>query len=523
MVLFRMTQNAQGSDVGRIEHPASVYLDWDAMMRVENATFGVVTGREVAFGASEVVALKDRKTEQGVSLIPALASRFDAELGSECAEVEILGEPIGVHGRVEVPVILSSPAECADGRMSFGSAKSRIPGKGILSKLNLAAVGVMTAFVFGNAQAAATVFVDREGKESLLATAFAFDLNPVDLCLRNSHSNLLESRGSSLPHAGKLENSENCWNPLRADAATAWSAKTSANAENVSDWAISSRAAEESVEGSTTRAWSPERTVKPHDYATGNGRYSLVCNESCRSIGLNADAITIRPYSGKLEALAKFSVRKPVMQALRNDAVKTYDRAAWAQFDQCKLRAFPTSGTSTNAITLTTNGTMTGTNTVALGVGHIKAIVDTMKERNIPGYVGDDYMAVAWPTTYRTVKNSLETLHQYTAAGIQLVFNAEIGRYENVRFTEQTNVVKGRSTDGITGTAWTTALSDWCFFFGEDTVAEGIAIPEEIRAKIPTDYGRSKGVAYYSINGFGLVHNQTDATEARVLKWDSAA
>jgi N4-gp56 family major capsid protein len=229
------------------------------------------------------------------------------------------------------------------------------------------------------------------------------------------------------------------------------------------------------------------------------------------------------PYSGKLEALAKFQVRKPVMQSLRNDAVKTYDRAAWAQFDLCKLRAFPTSGTSTSAITLTTNGTMTGTNTVAMGVGHIKAIVDTMKERNIPPYVGDDYMAIAWPSTYRTMKNSLETLHQYTAAGIQLIFNAEIGRYENVRFTEQTNVVKGRSTDGVTGTPWSTSLSDWVFFFGEDTVVEGIAIPEEIRAKIPTDYGRSKGVAYYSINGFGLVHNQTDATECRVLKWDSAA
>lgn len=228
------------------------------------------------------------------------------------------------------------------------------------------------------------------------------------------------------------------------------------------------------------------------------------------------------PYSGKLEALSKFSVRKPVMQALRNDAVKVYDRAAWAQFDQCKLRVFPLLGTG-STLTLTTNGTMTGTNTAAFTNNHAKAVVDTMKERNIPPYVGDDYMAISWPSTLRTFKNALETLHQYTAAGIQLIFNAEIGRYENVRFTEQTNVVKGRSTDGITGTAWSTALSDWIFFFGEDTVVEGVAIPEEVRAKIPTDFGRSKGVAYYSVNGFGIVHNQTNATECRIVKWDSAA
>ena len=55
----------------------------------------------------------------------------------------------------------------------------------------------------------------------------------------------------------------------------------------------------------------------------------------------------------------------------------------------------------------------------------------------------------------------------------------------------------------------------------EDTVAEGIAIPEEIRGKIPTDYGRSKGVAWYYLGGFGIVHLQ--AAEGRILKWDSLA
>lgn len=37
--------------------------------------------------------------------------------------------------------------------------------------------------------------------------------------------------------------------------------------KSVMDWVISSQAAKELVEGSTTRAWSPERTVKPHEYA----------------------------------------------------------------------------------------------------------------------------------------------------------------------------------------------------------------------------------------------------------------
>jgi N4-gp56 family major capsid protein len=228
------------------------------------------------------------------------------------------------------------------------------------------------------------------------------------------------------------------------------------------------------------------------------------------------------PYSGKLEALSKFEVRKPVMQALRNDAVKTFDRAAWAQFNNTLLRVVPASGgTSTSSLTLTTNGTVTGTNNIAFQKEHAKLVVDLMKERNIPAYSGDDYVAIAWPTTLRRLKTDLEQLHIYTEAGIQLIFNAEIGRYENVRYVEQTNIPKGISSDGgLTGTPWASG-NDWIFFFGEDTVGEGVAVPEEMRAKIPTDYGRSKGVAWYYLGGFGIVH--TTASESRIVKWDSAA
>lgn len=224
------------------------------------------------------------------------------------------------------------------------------------------------------------------------------------------------------------------------------------------------------------------------------------------------------PYSGKLEALSQFAVREPVMKALRNDANKFLDRRAALQFQNALLRYV---GTSATGSATTVNGTATATNTSALNTTHIKAICDIMKERNIPSYVGDDYMALAWPSTYRSLKNSLETLHQYTPEGLKMIFNGEIGRYENFRYVEQTNVAKGISTDGgVTGTAWTGANSDWCYFFGEDTVAEGLAIPLEMRAKIPTDYGRSKGVAWYWLGGYGIIHN-VDA-QTRILKWDSA-
>lgn len=218
------------------------------------------------------------------------------------------------------------------------------------------------------------------------------------------------------------------------------------------------------------------------------------------------------PYTGKLDDLSEHPVKEVINKVLKNDAKKAFDIAAHAQFNATPLRVVPTAGNSTSAVTLTTNGTATLTNNVALGKDHVKAIVDIMKERNIPPYMNDDYVSIGWPTTFRQLKNDLEAIKQYTETGFGMILNGEIGRYENVRFVEQTNIAKS---------AWSTGKSGWAFFFGDDTVAEGIAVPEEMRGKIPTDFGRSRGIAWYYLGGFGIV--QTAAAQARIVKWDSAA
>jgi N4-gp56 family major capsid protein len=217
------------------------------------------------------------------------------------------------------------------------------------------------------------------------------------------------------------------------------------------------------------------------------------------------------PYTGKLDDLSVHPVKEVIKKVLTNDAKKAFDIAAHAQFNATPLRVVPATNTTSDAVTLTTNGTATLTNSIALGKGHVKAIVDLMKERNIPPYQADDYFAIAHPTTFRTLKNDLESIHQYVQQGFQMIMNGEIGRYEGVRFIEQTNIAKA---------TFAAAKSNWCYFFGDDTVAEGIVVPEEMRGAIPSDYGRSRGIAWYYMGGFGIVH--TAAAQARIVKWDSA-
>lgn len=227
------------------------------------------------------------------------------------------------------------------------------------------------------------------------------------------------------------------------------------------------------------------------------------------------------PYTGLLDNFSKHPVTEIINKVLKNDCKKALDQAAWGQFVNAPLRVQAVGGTDTAAIVLSTTGTMTVTNTIGFHKGHVKSIVDTMKERNIPTYMGDEYMGIAWPSTWRPMKNDLESVYQYRDAGFQMIYNGEIGKYEGVRFIEQTNIPHGRynATTGVF-TPWSQSQSDWAFFFGEDTVAEALVIPEEMRGAIPSDYGRSRGVAWYYLGGFATT--QTQALQSRIVMWDSA-
>jgi N4-gp56 family major capsid protein len=213
------------------------------------------------------------------------------------------------------------------------------------------------------------------------------------------------------------------------------------------------------------------------------------------------------PFTKKLDDLSEQPVTEIIHKVLKNDARSVLDVAAYNQFNATPIRI---QGVSSTSYTLTTNGTVNGTATVTLFTSHVKSIADYMAEANIPSFDGVNYMAIFRPTTLRTVKNNLEGINQYTPEGWHVIMNGEKGRYEGIRFIEQTNVPS---------LGW--ANTDRGFFFGSDTVAEIFAIPEEIRGKIPTDYGRSRGIAWYAELAFGIAHTEVPGT--RILCWDSAA
>ena len=156
-----------------------------------------------------------------------------------------------------------------------------------------------------------------------------------------------------------------------------------------------------------------------------------------------------------------------------------------------------------------------------------------MKGRNIPYYTDRDYYAIARPLALRKLKDQLESIYQYTTDGLEMIMNGEIGRYSDTRFVEQTAIPSGGAADSTTFNPFTDTSDpwnvgtgsngDWVFVFGSDTVCEAVHTPEEIRAKIPDDYGRSKGIAWYALLGYGITHNDSNnVAQARIVKFDSA-
>ncbi|MCK4828018.1 hypothetical protein KA005_70465, partial [bacterium] len=93
--------------------------------------------------------------------------------------------------------------------------------------------------------------------------------------------------------------------------------------------------------------------------------------------------------------------------------------------------------------------------------------------------------------------------------------------------TKVADAVGGRTAGNYTQVAvWassTTGVNNDAYFFGSPMVREAIVIPEEIRRKEITDYGRSKGIAWYWLGGFKLEWGTEDGEEdeCRIIHWSS--
>jgi N4-gp56 family major capsid protein len=226
------------------------------------------------------------------------------------------------------------------------------------------------------------------------------------------------------------------------------------------------------------------------------------------------------PFTFKMEALSEFDIKSIIRTGLMDDMVKVMDGTVEREFNKTPLRYV---GTTTSTGTLTTNSTATVTNTSALNSYHIRKMRLELEKRNVPAYDGD-FVMVASLEAAESLEGALETLNSYTEAGYKKILNGETGRIHGVRIVKDSFASRNvfvPSTGATTAISWTTGNSGVAYMFGKPTIMEAIAVPEEVRLKVVTDYGRSKGMAWYFLGGWSIMWG-TQA-DARIIKWDSAA
>ena len=221
------------------------------------------------------------------------------------------------------------------------------------------------------------------------------------------------------------------------------------------------------------------------------------------------------PYTSLSTDLSEYNIENIVQRALKDQMKVVLDNAAAASFKTGQIKMEMTGTTSVN---FDTNGTPSQTALANLNLYGIEQARDYLYSTlNTPPFEGDDYIGLVSTKAKRGVMSdpAFETWHKYTDPDAK--YNSEIGRMENVRFIEINNTGALSASPGASQTVCGEAV-----IFGADAVAIAVAEDPELRARIPTDYGRSRGVAWYGILQFGLVWTTSNSGEARVIHVTSA-
>lgn len=222
------------------------------------------------------------------------------------------------------------------------------------------------------------------------------------------------------------------------------------------------------------------------------------------------------PYTGKLENLIQFQLEPLTEQKLRDDMVKVLESACMAEYVKTDYIAVCS---STSSMVFTTNGTATATAAANLSAPNTRSIVDYMKKKLIPTYDGRNYVCIGSVAAFSgmhsdTAAGGWIDISKYTVAFAPAIFAGEVGTFYHTRFVEETGY--------LSNTIGNSSIYGQALFFGNDQVYEAVSIPEEIRVKIPQDYGRDMGLAWYSLLGFKIVWNLAADAEQHIVYVTSA-
>jgi N4-gp56 family major capsid protein len=219
-------------------------------------------------------------------------------------------------------------------------------------------------------------------------------------------------------------------------------------------------------------------------------------------------------YTNLADELTWFNLDSEVQMVLKDQMKLSLDTGAASAFKNAKIKYAPQTATSS---TITTTGTP-ATALVNLNVFHCGEIRDYLYGTLLapPWDSEGNYIGLASTKALRGIKSdpAWEEWNKYLTP--QKKYNSEVGKIESIRWIEvnhQQALSNNKGTGNVLGEA---------VVFGRDAVVMVAAHDPELLIKIPGDFGRDKGCAWYGILEFADVWDTANPGEARVVHITSA-
>lgn len=214
-------------------------------------------------------------------------------------------------------------------------------------------------------------------------------------------------------------------------------------------------------------------------------------------------------FSWRLDILARLDVYNNIIQALINSMARTLDKAAAAQFRAADLIYTPTGSTSVPAYTLGTAGVALAAATRPFSVWDHRNIIDLMGGTyNMPYYDESKFLVVGSTAYMRSFHEDKQWETMVAPQNAGRAFRGEVGEFYKARFIDETNVLNNNLGNDL-GEA---------VYIAADAVMEITVYPEEIQAKLGTDYGRDRGMRWVYYGAWKKTWDYSTDNQARVIR-----
>lgn len=149
-----------------------------------------------------------------------------------------------------------------------------------------------------------------------------------------------------------------------------------------------------------------------------------------------------------------------------------------------------------------------------MSVAVIKDAVEILATNNTPKIDGAYYIALVHPHVSRVLRDDPAWVNASVYGAPEQLFNGEIGRIDDVRFIETTQMCNGAVATG--DPAYKNELKNGqcsnqvdvyqTVVMGEDLYGYAVALPVELRDNGVKDFGREHSIGWYAIWGAGLLN-----------------